>query len=110
MGTDDGDGDDDNNDDDDDGDGDGDKPENEWCGQLPQVPEVKRILLRQQTRRRWYSEGLAEIFAHLPRLSELCYEPWRDWDAIRQEIMDESEFVFLSTIYLRHHILYIVIV
>ncbi|KAK7223423.1 hypothetical protein V2G26_011426 [Clonostachys chloroleuca] len=77
------------------------KAENEWCGQLPQVPEVKRILLRQQTRRRWYSEGLAEIFAHLPRLSELCYEPWRDWDAIRQEIMDENFLDLLQSLPLR---------
>ncbi|CAH0030102.1 unnamed protein product [Clonostachys rhizophaga] len=95
MGTDDADV--DNNDDD----GDGDEPENEWCGQLPQVPAVKRILLRQQTRRRWSSEGLAEIFAHLPRLSELCYEPWRDWDDIRQVWMDDDFLDLLQSLPLR---------
>ncbi|CAG9989608.1 unnamed protein product [Clonostachys byssicola] len=64
----------------------------DWCRQLPQVPAVTRILLRQQTRRRWNYADLAEIFAHLPRLRELWYEPWREWDNGFQEMKDE-EFI-----------------
>ncbi|KAH8755028.1 hypothetical protein F5883DRAFT_430874 [Diaporthe sp. PMI_573] len=49
----------------------------EWWDRLPQVPAVTGLLLRQQTRRRWLSSTLQEMFAHFPRLQEVFYEPWR---------------------------------
>ncbi|CAH0044277.1 unnamed protein product, partial [Clonostachys solani] len=78
-----------------------DEQENEWCRQLPQVPAIKRVLLRQQTRRRWNSEDLAEIFARLPRLHELCYEPWREWDDILQKSTDATFLNLLQSLPLR---------
>lgn len=56
---------------------DNDEQENEWWRQLPSVPIVTSILLRQQTRRRWKPGALAEMFARFPRLQEIVYEPWR---------------------------------
>lgn len=49
----------------------------EWWGRLPQVPAVTGVLLRQQTRRRWISTTLEEMFYLFPRLQEVFYEPWR---------------------------------
>jgi hypothetical protein len=44
--------------------------ENEWWEQLPLVPAVTGVLLRQQTRRRWKPAVLARIFGRLPGLPE----------------------------------------
>jgi hypothetical protein len=51
-----------------------------WWNQLPSVPAVTNLLLRQQNRRRWKPGSLAHMFARLPRLQEVHYEPWREWD------------------------------
>ncbi|KAK7965783.1 uncharacterized protein PG986_000060 [Apiospora aurea] len=47
-----------------------------WA-QLPAVPAVTSFLLRQQTRRAWTQQSLAQMFACFPRLQEIHYEPWR---------------------------------
>lgn len=39
---------------------------------LPQAPAVTGVLLRQQTRRLWKPTALAQMFARLPRLKEVC--------------------------------------
>ncbi|KAL7823432.1 hypothetical protein V8C26DRAFT_386488 [Trichoderma gracile] len=62
----------------------------EWWRELPLVPAITRLLLRQQTRRRWGPEALAELLSRLPRLSELHFEPWREWDDILQTYRDEE--------------------
>ncbi|PLB42033.1 uncharacterized protein BDW47DRAFT_115196 [Aspergillus candidus] len=62
--------------------------QNEWWGQLPLVPAVTGVLLRQQTRRRWKPTALAQMFARLPNLQEIHYEPWRQWYDVEQNWID----------------------
>ncbi|KAK3394510.1 hypothetical protein B0H63DRAFT_48274 [Podospora didyma] len=50
------------------------------CRQLPLVPAVTGVLLRQQTRRRWKPMALANMFSRLPELQVIHYEPWREWE------------------------------
>ncbi|KAF7548875.1 hypothetical protein G7Z17_g6772 [Cylindrodendrum hubeiense] len=64
--------------------------ENEWWQQLPLIPAVTGVLLRQQNRRRWKPAALAQMFSRLPNLQEIHYEPWRDWDDSQQEWTDKS--------------------
>lgn len=54
-----------------------DTSESQWWQQVPTVPAVTGLLLRQQTRRQWHAGTLQAIFARLPRLQEVFYEPWR---------------------------------
>lgn len=54
--------------------------EHQWWDQLPSVPVVTSLLLRQQNRRRWKPRALAHMFSRFPRLEEVHYEPWRQWD------------------------------
>ncbi|KAK1845415.1 hypothetical protein CCHR01_11965 [Colletotrichum chrysophilum] len=61
----------------------------QWWDQLPAVPAVTGLLLRQQNRRRWKPQSLAHMFARFPRLEELHYEPWREWD-FPQHITDKD--------------------
>lgn len=51
--------------------------ESQWWQQVPSVPAVTGLLLRQQTRRQWSPRTLQTMLARLPRLQELFYEPWR---------------------------------
>ncbi|OHW92806.1 hypothetical protein CSPAE12_08614 [Colletotrichum incanum] len=62
---------------------DSDQSELQWWDQLPSVPAVTSLLLRQQNRRRWKPASLAHMFARFPRLQEVHYEPWREWDFIQ---------------------------
>ncbi|KAI8635122.1 hypothetical protein F5Y19DRAFT_406623 [Xylariaceae sp. FL1651] len=55
-----------------------------WWQQLPAVPAVTFIILRQQNRRRWKPNALPYMFARFPRLHEIAYEPWREWDRTLQ--------------------------
>lgn len=57
--------------------------EYQWWDQLPSVPAVTSLLLRQQNRRRWRPSALAHMFARFPRLQEVHYEPWREWDSLK---------------------------
>lgn len=50
--------------------------ESQWWQQIPPVPVITGLLLRQQTRRQWLPSTLQAMFAHLPRLQEVFYEPW----------------------------------
>ncbi|KAF5709684.1 PRANC domain-containing protein, partial [Fusarium globosum] len=56
----------------------------EWWNQLPPVSAVTSILLRKQNRRRWKPTALAHMFARFPRLQEVYYEPWREWDTFQR--------------------------
>jgi hypothetical protein len=62
-----------------------------WWDQLPSVPAVTSLLLRQQNRRRWKPDSLAHMFARFPRLQEVHYEPWREWDALQRDT-DRREY------------------
>ena len=64
---------------------DSDPLEFEWWDQLPSVPAVTSVLLRQQSRRRWKPDALAHMFARFPRLQEIHYEPWREWDCMQRK-------------------------
>ncbi|TVY38287.1 hypothetical protein LOCC1_G007043 [Lachnellula occidentalis] len=64
--------------------------EGQWWQQLPLVPAVTGVLLRQQNRRRWKPAALAHMFARLPGLQEIHYEPWREWLDIHQLWTDQS--------------------
>lgn len=55
-----------------------------WWDQLPLVPAVTTLLLRQQNRRRWKPDSLAHMFARFPKLQEIHYEPWREWDCMQR--------------------------
>lgn len=62
-----------------------------WWRQWPSVPAVKSVLLlRQQTRRRWNPRLLGRMFSRFPRLQEVNYEPWREWDSNEQEANDKG--------------------
>jgi hypothetical protein len=65
-----------------------------WWRELPPVPAITSLLLRQQTRRRWEPEALVEMLALFPRLRELHYEPWREWDNMLQRTTDQGKAVF----------------
>lgn len=77
----------------------GDKPKNEWLQLLPLVPVVTGVLLRQQNRRRWKPTALALMFARLPRLQEIYYEPWREWHLSFQVITDEGECYYIGLLF-----------
>lgn len=53
--------------------------EEEWWDELPAVPAVSSLLLRQQNRRRWKPQSLEHMLARFPKLQEFHYEPWREW-------------------------------
>lgn len=53
--------------------------EAQWWQQLPLVPAITSVTLRQQNRRRWGPTALERMLARLPRLEEFHYEPWREW-------------------------------
>ncbi|KAF4464872.1 hypothetical protein FALBO_8304 [Fusarium albosuccineum] len=67
-----------------------DEKEDQWWQQLPLIPAVTGVLLRQQNRRRWKPAALAQMFPRLPRLREIHYEPWREWDKDCQKLTDKS--------------------
>lgn len=69
---------------------DSDDIEFEWWDQLPSVPAVTSLLLRQQSRRRWKPNALAHMLARFPRLQEVHYEPWREWCS-QQRHTDKGE-------------------
>lgn len=77
-----------------------------WWRELPLMPAVTRLLLRQQTRRRWEPQALAEMIALFPSLHELHFEPWREWDNMLQETTDQGEtaFTISCTHSLMHHL------
>ncbi|KAK1242488.1 hypothetical protein MKX08_005300 [Trichoderma sp. CBMAI-0020] len=68
-----------------------------WWGELPLVPVVTRLLLRQQTRRRWQPEALAEMIALFPSLRELHFEPWRECDNMLQDTTDQRYLALLES-------------
>ncbi|RBR18193.1 hypothetical protein FVER53590_10180 [Fusarium verticillioides] len=70
---------------------DDDESEFQWWDQLPSVSSVTSILLRQQSRRRWEPGALTHMLARFPRLQEIHYEPWREWDDFSQRITDKVE-------------------
>jgi hypothetical protein len=73
--------------------------EGQWWQQLPLVPAVTGVLLRQQNRRRWKPAALAHMFARLPRLQEIHYEPWREWLDIQQQWTDQCECHCVSSLF-----------
>ncbi|PKK42372.1 hypothetical protein CI102_13968 [Trichoderma harzianum] len=68
---------------------DSDQSELHWWDRLPSVPAVVTLLLRQQNRRRWKPKSLAHMFARFPRLQEVHYEPWREWN-FKQGLTDRQ--------------------
>jgi hypothetical protein len=76
----------------DDDDDDPDEKEAEWWRQLPLVSAVTCVQIRQQNRRRWKPQSLAEMLCRIPKLRELHYEPWREWDDGFQEDTDHCEY------------------
>ncbi|KAK4147224.1 uncharacterized protein C8A04DRAFT_34417 [Dichotomopilus funicola] len=68
-----------------------------WWDRLPSVPAVTSVLLRQQNRRRWKPQVLPHMFARFPRLEEVHYEPWREWNSI-QKSTDNSFLVLFAFI------------
>lgn len=65
--------------------------ESQWWQQVPSVPAITGLLLRQQTRRQWSPRTLEMMFAHLPRLQEVFYEPWRLVHHDGQMVTDEGK-------------------
>ncbi|KAK4936478.1 hypothetical protein LTR10_022641 [Elasticomyces elasticus] len=75
---------------------DSEKSELQWWDQLPSVPAVTSLLLRQQNRRRWKPTSLAHMFARFPRLQEVHYEPWREWDWLQRHTDTKFQYLFES--------------
>ncbi|UKZ81159.1 hypothetical protein TrVFT333_008930 [Trichoderma virens FT-333] len=75
---------------------DSDEEELQWWDQLPSVPAVTTLLLRQQNRRRWKPEALAHMFARFPRLQEVHYEPWREWGFMKMHTDRKYLYLFES--------------
>ncbi|KAI0453696.1 hypothetical protein F5B21DRAFT_515270 [Xylaria acuta] len=74
---------------------DSEQSELQWWDRLPLVPAVTSLLLRQQNRRRWKPGSFAHMFARFPRLQEVHYEPWREWDSMQRVIQIEVNFQYL---------------
>ncbi|KAM0250667.1 hypothetical protein ACHAQJ_008544 [Trichoderma viride] len=74
-----------------------DQLELQWWDQLPSVPAVTSIFLRQQNRRRWKPSSLAHMFARFPRLQEVHYEPWREW-CFMQKFTDRDYLYLFKSI------------
>ena len=72
--------------------------EGQWWQQLPLVPAVTGVLIRQQTRRRWKPAALAHMFARLPGLQEIHYELWREWSTVQQKWTDQCEFLLHNSL------------
>ncbi|KAJ9498308.1 hypothetical protein H2202_005995 [Exophiala xenobiotica] len=68
----------------------------QWWDQLPSLPAVTSLLLRQQNRRRWMPRSLAHMFARFPRLQEVHYEPWRGWDWLQRHTDRHFQYLFES--------------
>ncbi|KAI1756542.1 hypothetical protein F4782DRAFT_482990 [Xylaria castorea] len=75
---------------------DSEQSELQWWDQLPLVPAVTSLLLRQQNRRRWMPGSLAHMFARFPRLQEVHYEPWREWDIMQSYTDRNFQYLFES--------------
>lgn len=71
-----------------------------WWDRLPEVPAVTGLLLRQQTRRRWFSSTLEEMLDHFPRLQEVFYEPWRLPDRGSQVEADSGKLALVTCLQL----------
>lgn len=65
--------------------------EKQWWEQLPIVSAVTGVLVRQQNRRRWKPRALASMFTLFPRLEEVHYEPWMEWNDSQQMCTDRRE-------------------
>ncbi|KAG8160953.1 hypothetical protein KVR01_009217 [Diaporthe batatas] len=61
-----------------------------WLEQVPDVPAVTGVLLRQQTRRMWDGPLLTEMLDHFPNLRDVFYEPWRSLDPKWQDYKDQD--------------------
>lgn len=72
--------------------------EGQWWQQLPLVPAVTGVLIRQQTRRRWKPAALAHMFTRLPGLQEINYELWREWSTVQQKWTDQCEFLLHNSL------------
>ncbi|KAM0449493.1 hypothetical protein ACHAO4_007511 [Trichoderma viride] len=68
----------------------------QWWDQLPSVPVVTKLVLRQQIRRRWKPDSLAHMLSCFPRLEELHYEPWREWDSMERDTDRRYQYLFKS--------------
>lgn len=66
--------------------------ERQWWNQLPLVPAVTSLFLRQQNRRQWKRYALAHMLSRFPRLQEIHYEPWRRWSNSNQQRADGSKY------------------
>ncbi|KAK6840674.1 hypothetical protein PG995_016428 [Apiospora arundinis] len=75
-----------------------DAEEARWWRELPSVPAVTSVLLRQQTRRRWNPRSLGAMFSRFPRLQEIHYEPWREWDRYEQKTTDKGYESLLESV------------
>jgi hypothetical protein len=61
---------------------------------LPSVPVVTSVVLRQQNRLRCMPFDLGQILSRMPRLQQIHYEPWRQWDQEDQEMLDDCKDSF----------------
>lgn len=64
----------------------------EWWQDMPLARAVTAVLFRQQTRRRWPPNMIWHLLSQFPRLQEIHYEPWREWDDGMQNRTDGGEW------------------
>ncbi|OAA54949.1 hypothetical protein SPI_08453 [Niveomyces insectorum RCEF 264] len=78
--------------------------EHQWWDQLPLVPAVTSLLLRQQNRRRWKPGSLAHMLGRFPSLREIHYEPWREWDFMQSHTDRKYQRLFKSIPGVNHNL------
>ncbi|EGX94093.1 hypothetical protein CCM_02364 [Cordyceps militaris CM01] len=79
----------------------------EFWDDMPKVPLITTIMIRQQNRRRWSPGIIGRILSCCPNVQELIYEPWREWFPTRQYRADEdSNLLFESLPALRSLVIF----
>lgn len=65
----------------------------DWWARLPKAPAVTGLLLRQQNRRRMMPWMVSMMTFLLPRVREVYFESWREWNDRVQQFDDLGEFL-----------------
>lgn len=69
------------------------KDQDDWWLRLPKAPAVTGLLLRQQNRRRIFPWTVSMMTRLLPRVRDVYFEPWREWNGNIQLFDDIGEFL-----------------
>lgn len=74
------------------------KEQVDWWLRLPKAPVVTGLLLRQQNRRRIFPWTVSMMTRLLPRVGDVYFEPWREWNDNIQ-LFDDLGGLLLSQLF-----------